>query len=147
MLLRREAQFDESDNHIDMTPMVDVVFQLMTFMLFAMRVTSAQGVEIPEAKNGVGVEETVAIVLTLAPDPDGGPAIVSIGEGKAKGGAAASATPEQVKAAILEGKAQGRNKIVIQADGEVAYGDVLALAADAGSSGDVSIHIGVKEKE
>lgn len=146
MLLRREAQFDESDNHIDMTPMVDVVFQLMTFMLFAMRVTGAEGVEIPEAKNGVGVEETVAIILTLAPAPDDGPARIFIGEGK-KGEAGASATPEQIKAAILEGKAQGRNKVVIQADGEVGYGDVLALAAEAGAAGDVTIHIGVKDKE
>ena len=38
MLLRRQASEDR-DEHIDMTPMVDVVFQLMTFMLFSVQMT------------------------------------------------------------------------------------------------------------
>ena len=36
MLLRRQVS-EERDEHIDMTPMVDVVFQLMTFMLFSVQ--------------------------------------------------------------------------------------------------------------
>ncbi len=46
MLLRREAA-EERDEHIDMTPMVDVVFQLMTFMLFAVQMTGGEKVDVP----------------------------------------------------------------------------------------------------
>ena len=66
MLLRRQAS-EERDEHIDMTPMVDVVFQLMTFMLFSMQLTSGDIVQMPEARHGVGVEESAATFLMLAP--------------------------------------------------------------------------------
>ena len=64
MLLRREAS-EERDEHIDMTPMVDVVFQLMTFMLFSVQMTGGEKVDVPPARHGVGVQESTATL----PDP------------------------------------------------------------------------------
>ncbi len=64
MLLRRQGR-EERDEHIDMTPMVDVVFQLMTFMLFSVQMTGGEKVEVPHARHGVGVEESTATFLTL----------------------------------------------------------------------------------
>ena len=64
MLLRRDAN-EERDEHIDMTPMVDVVFQFMTFMLFSVQMTGGEKVDVPPARHGVGVEETDATFLTL----------------------------------------------------------------------------------
>src|SRR5271166_5509885 len=64
MLLRREAS-EERDEHIDMTPMVDVVFQLMTFMLFSVQMTGGEKVDVPPARHGVGVPESMATFLTL----------------------------------------------------------------------------------
>ena len=43
-----------------MTPMVDVVFQFMTFMLFSVQMTGGEKVDVPPARHGVGVEETAA---------------------------------------------------------------------------------------
>src|SRR5271166_5998202 len=64
MLLRREAA-EERDEHIDMTPMVDVVFQLMTFMLFSVQMTGGEKVDVPPARHGVGIPESTATFLTL----------------------------------------------------------------------------------
>ena len=64
MLLRRDVD-QELNEHIDMTPMVDVVFQLMTFMLFSVQMTGGEKVDVPPARHGVGVEETAATFLTL----------------------------------------------------------------------------------
>src|SRR5262245_63718149 len=64
MLLRRDMDRDR-DEHIDMTPMVDVVFQLMTFMLFTVQMSGGEKVDVPPARHGVGVEETSATFLTL----------------------------------------------------------------------------------
>ena len=64
MLFRRDVD-EERNEHIDMTPMVDVVFQLMTFMLFSVQMTGGEKVDVPPARHGVGVEETAATFLTL----------------------------------------------------------------------------------
>ncbi len=64
MLFRRDDN-QERDEHIDMTPMVDVVFQLMTFMLFSVQMTGGEKVDVPPARHGIGVEETAATFLTL----------------------------------------------------------------------------------
>ena len=64
MLLRRDID-QERNEHIDMTPMVDVVFQLMTFMLFSVQMTGGEKVDVPPARHGVGVEESSATFLTL----------------------------------------------------------------------------------
>ncbi|MBX6316669.1 MAG: biopolymer transporter ExbD, partial [Isosphaeraceae bacterium] len=79
MLLRRQVN-EERDEHIDMTPMVDVVFQLMTFMLFSVQMTSGDLVEVPPARHGVGVEEDAATFLTvLKPERPGAEPPVLLG--------------------------------------------------------------------
>src|SRR5205807_1231760 len=81
MLLRRQVSEDR-DEHIDMTPMVDVVFQLMTFMLFSVQLTQESRVEVPRAHRGVGVEEDAATFLTLVkPDAPGSPPKLLLGNG------------------------------------------------------------------
>src|SRR6202035_3947559 len=98
MLLRREAS-DERDEHIDMTPMVDVVFQLMTFMLFSVQMTGGEKVDVPPARHGGGVEETAATFLTLTkPSAPGGETqlLVGLGEGPV-------ATLEQARQAVADG--------------------------------------------
>lgn len=142
MLLRRQAD-DERDEHIDMTPMVDVVFQLMTFMLFSVQMTGGEKVDVPPARHGVGVEESAATFLTLAPGgaPGAGPRVL-LGNGDGP-----PATLDQVKAAVADGLRQGKRKVVVQADGAVPHGEVLKLAAAVTEVEGVTLHIGVQEPE
>ena len=82
MLLRRDVD-EERNEHIDMTPMVDVVFQLMTFMLFSIQMSGGEKVDVPPARHGVGVEESDATFLTLTkPATPGGEARLLIGHGE-----------------------------------------------------------------
>ena len=79
MLLNRQATA-ERDEHIDLTPMVDVVFQLMTFMLFSIQLTGSE-LSVPAAKHGVGVDENSATqIWLLRPATQGGPARAIVGE-------------------------------------------------------------------
>ncbi len=142
MLLRRQAN-EERDEHIDMTPMVDVVFQLMTFMLFSVQMTGGEKVDVPPARHGVGVEETAATFLTLLrPETPGAEPIVILGNGDGP-----PATLEQVKAAVADGVREGRRKVVLQADGAVPHGEVLKLAAAVTEVEGVTLHIGVQEPD
>lgn len=142
MLLRRQAS-DDRDEHIDMTPMVDVVFQLMTFMLFSVQMTGGEKVDIPPARHGVGVEETAATFLTLRkPATPGAEPELLLGNGDGP-----IASLEDVRKAVAAGVREGRRKVVLQADGAVPHGEVLKLAAAVTELEGVTLHIGVQEPE
>jgi biopolymer transport protein ExbD len=142
MLLRRQAD-EERDEHIDMTPMVDVVFQLMTFMLFSVQMTGGEKVDVPPARHGVGVEESAATILTLVrPTAPGGESAVLLGNGD---GPAVSL--DQLKKAVSDGLREGKRKVVLQADGAVPHGEVLKIAAAVTEVEGVTLHIGVQEPD
>src|SRR5947209_16305323 len=99
MMLRRDID-QERNEHIDMTPMVDVVFQLMTFMLFSVQMSGGDKVEVPPARHGVGIEETAATFLTVVkPTAPGAEPKVVVGN---DGGGPAAST-EEIRAAVLKG--------------------------------------------
>lgn len=142
MLLRRQVS-QERDEHIDMTPMVDVVFQLMTFMLFSVQMTGGEEVKVPPARHGVGVEETAATFISLIKPttPGGEPKVVlGIGDGP-------RATLEEIRKAVTEGVREGRRKVVLQADGDVPHGEVLKLAAAITEIEGITLHVGVQEPQ
>jgi biopolymer transport protein ExbD len=143
MLLRRQVS-EERDEHIDMTPMVDVVFQLMTFMLFSVQMSGGEKVEVPPARHGVGVEENAATFLTvLRPDTPGAEPRVVIGVGDN----GSAATMEDIRKAILDGIKDNKRRVVLQADGAVPHGEVLKLAGVVSEMEGVTLHIGVQEPQ
>ena len=141
MLLRRQAT-QERDEHIDMTPMVDVVFQLMTFMLFSMQIGGGEKVDIPQARHGVGVEETQATFLTiLKPTAPGAKSRIIIGNGPGT-----AVDIDRACQAVSQGVAAGRRKVVLQADGDVPHGEMIAIIGEiAKKESGATIHIGVQE--
>ena len=142
MLLRHQAS-EERDEHIDMTPMVDVVFQLMTFMLFSVQMSGGEKVEIPPARHGVGVEESAATFLTLLkPAAPGAEPRLLLGNGEGD-----PASLDQARKAVADGIKEGRRKVVLQADGAVPHGEVLKVAGAMSEVEGITLHIGVQEAE
>jgi biopolymer transport protein ExbD len=140
MLLRRQAS-TERDEHIDMTPMVDVVFQLMTFMLFSVQMTGGEKVDVPVARHGVGVEERAATFLTLQkPATPGAEPRLLLGHGEGP-----VATIEQARQFVRDGLREGRRKVILQADGAVPHGAVVKVASALTDVEGVTLHIGVQE--
>ena len=140
MLLRRDANV-ERDEHIDMTPMVDVVFQLMTFMLFSSQMTGGELVDVPPARHGVGVESNAATFLTLLePERPGAEPQLLLGHGKGP-----PATLDQAKRAVDQAAKEGIRKVILQADGDVPHGKVLEVAAAVSEVEGVTVHVGVQE--
>ena len=140
MLLRREAS-EERDEHIDMTPMVDVVFQLMTFMLFSVQMTGGEKVDVPPARHGVGIQESTATFLTLLrPVAAGAEPQLLLGHGEG-----AAVTLDQARKAVADGVREGRRRVILQADGDVPHGEVLKVAAAVTEVEGVTVHVGVQE--
>jgi len=141
MLLTRQVN-EARDEHIDMTPMVDVVFQLMTFMLFSTQMTGGEKVEVPPARHGVGVEESAATFITLMkPSAAGRECRVSLGNGDGP-----ETSVADVRKAITKNVRDGKRKVVIQADGGVPHGEVLKLIGEVSDIEGITIHIGVQEE-
>ena len=140
MLLRRDSD-QPLNEHIDMTPMVDVVFQLMTFMLFSVQMTGGEKVDVPPARHGVGVEESLATFLTLAkPATAGGESKLLLGHGEGT-----VATLDQARKAVADGVKQGRRKVILQADGDVPHGEVIKVAGAVAQVEGITVHVGVQE--
>jgi biopolymer transport protein ExbD len=140
MLLRRAVDADHND-HIDMTPMVDVVFQLMTFLLFSVQMSGGEKVDVPPARHGVGVEETAATFLTLTnPAASGGEPRLLLGHGEGP-----VATLDQARQAVADAAQQGRRKVILQADGAVPHGEVLKVASAVAQVEGITVHVGVQE--
>lgn len=140
MLLRRDED-QERDEHIDMTPMVDVVFQLMTFMLFSSQMTGGELVDVPPARHGVGVEANAATFLTLLrPESSEGEPRLLLGHGSGP-----PATLDQARRAVDQAVKEGIRKVILQADGEVPHGKVLEVAAAVSEIEGVTVHVGVQE--
>ena len=146
MLIQRESGLNENrDEHIDMTPMVDVVFQLMTFMLFSIQMTGGEEVDLPTAKHGVGVEENIATVVTIRePSQPGAPPILALRKDK---GQEATVSLDQVRQEVTSGLAQGRRKVILQADGDLPHGEVMKVASTISELDGVTLHIGVQEPQ
>jgi biopolymer transport protein ExbD len=140
MLFRRDGD-EERNEHIDMTPMVDVVFQLMTFMLFSVQMSGGEKVEVPPARHGVGVDEASATFLTLdKPATPGSEPRLLLGHGEG-----AVATIDQARQAVADGVKQGRRKVILQADGDVPHGEVLKVAGAVAQVEGITVHVGVQE--
>jgi biopolymer transport protein ExbD len=143
MLFRKQASA-ERDEHIDLTPMVDVVFQLMTFMLFSIQLTGSE-LSVPTSKNGVGVDaDSATKIWLLRPATVDGPARAFVGE---DGPEKSELSIDDIEKAIATGVAEGRRKIVLQADGEVPHGEVLRFASLVKKFENVTLHIGVQEPD
>jgi biopolymer transport protein ExbD len=133
-----------TDDHIDMTAMVDVVFQLLTFLLLTYQVSAESAVNMPPAVHGIGVDETEALVLTVVP-----PAAAGSSAGVYAG---TKIDPEQkldddeaIREATEIALTLGKNRVVIQADGDVPHGEVLRIAGAVARVEGITVHIGVEE--
>jgi biopolymer transport protein ExbD len=146
MLLQNQLRDLNSvcDDHLDLTAMVDVVFQLLTFLLLTYQVSNESDVALPVAHHGVGVEETESIVLTLTP-PDASGGNVAVYEGTKVDHNHQLLDDDSITNAVTEALASGKHRVVIQADAEVPHGEVLRVAGDAAKVEGVTIHIGVEE--
>lgn len=148
MLLQQQLRGLQSagDDHIDLTPMVDTVFQLLTFLLLTYQVSSEAAVAMPEARHGVGVDETEAAVLTIArPTAEDAPAAVYFG--LKTDPARQLLDDDAIQQAVEQAVVDGKQRVVLQADAEVPHGEVLRVAGAAARVEGVSIHIGVEERK
>lgn len=144
-MLRRESSEEEMDQHIDMTPMVDVVFQLMTFMLLSSQMSGGEVVDVPPAVHGIGIEKDASAVVILLPPADANskPRIL-LGDTV---GAPVAEDDASLKRYLSDNVNAGKARVIVQADGQVDHGEVLRVASVVGEVEGASLHIAVQEPQ
>ena len=146
MLLQNQLRDlgQSADDHLDLTAMVDVIFQLLTFLLLTYQVSAESAVNMPAAKHGIGVEEVDTLILSVTPPESvGGAANVYLGS--KLDSEKQLADSDQIQQKVEEAVASGKRRVVIQADGEVPHGEVLRVAGAAAKVEGISSHVGVEE--
>ncbi len=139
-MARRESQLPDKI-HIDMTPMIDVVFQLISFFMFSLKVISPEGdfdIRMPlgRAANAVVDDQQVPpIRLKLSAGPDGTLAGISM-----NGNPLADFNDLQKKVVELVGTGRGpdsladKTEVEMDCDYGLNYSDVVrAITAVSGT--------------
>ena len=145
MLLQRQAR-TVVDGALDLTPMVDVVFQLLIFLMLTYRSSAEADVELPTALHGTGVEETEATTLTLAPNRGDGGGILVFG-GMSTEPADRLDDDRAIVEAVEDGLRRGRRRVILQADGEVPHGEVLRVGSVVAEVEGIVLHLGVEDPQ
>jgi len=139
-MARRASQLPDKI-HIDMTPMIDVVFQLISFFMFSLKVVSPEGdfdIRMPlgRAANAVVDDQQVPpIRLKLSAGPDGTLAGISM-----NGNPLADFNDLQKKVVELVGTGRGpdsladKTEVEMDCDYGLNYADVVrAITAVSGT--------------
>ena len=130
----------DSEADLDITPMIDVVFLLLIFFMVTSTMQSKRERDVPPAKHGVGVDSSIATVLTInrPMDPTSPPAII-LSSGK-------EGTIEDVKTDVEEGVANGNTLVILKADRDVPHGVILEVMRKANEVEGVHFHMEVRDK-
>jgi len=130
---------------MDITPMVDVVFQLLIFFVVCSTIGRATAVQLPSAKIGIAVNPKTSTVLTLHGVEND--AVVTLGEGMDAQPLAADrdVQREEIIQAVERGLRQGKSNVVIRADRRLFHGEVHRIQSAAAIPG-ITLNIVVTEE-
>lgn len=138
----------EPDDEIDMTPMIDCVFQLLIFFLVCSTMQESSMVKLPPARHGTGANEKTAVIITV--DGEGGVEKPRIYLGDGTSGPPLpedhAAQEKLISDAVEAGLAGGKTSILVKAARGVKSGDVerVSKAAAATAEGR-KFYLGVME--
>ncbi len=132
----------EAEVDIDMTPIIDVTFQLLIFFMFAATLVRSAAIELPPAKHGIGVDVQTATIITIGPPPGPGrPAPIFLGD--TVDGPPASL--EDVERYVRENVASGRENVIIKAASNASAIDLYDVARTVVGVEGAKLHTAVRE--
>jgi biopolymer transport protein ExbD len=140
------------DTELDMTPMIDMTFQLLIFFLVTFKSDPSGGVPLPGAKYGEAIPSKNAIMVSLKKGSEKGPALIYKGkatdEGKLIRTDDLKEQEEQLEAYITGEAIKDSNKtfIMIVAGKDVRYKDVKRVAEVTGRIAEIQqLYVAVLE--
>lgn len=138
----------QEDTEMDITPMIDMTFLLLIFFLVT-NTMAQSGEELPLARYGTSVNSQEAVtVIVRATGPGQKPDyFLDLESGEEKLPADPEFLESRVQEALEQGKAAGKDYLIIKADGDVRAGDINRVAGVVRNVENVLLHYATKEIE
>jgi biopolymer transport protein TolR len=136
----RKARSAE-DDEIDITPMIDCVFLLLIFFMVTSTMKPEGALDVPAARNGLGVSTDEAVTLTIF-DDQGTPGVY-LADGKRENGPVPT---EQITPYVQSAK---KRYVIIKSDRKIPSGfveEVARAAAEADGGDELEFFIAVQDK-
>lgn len=144
-LAHRVRGREEAD--MDVTPMIDITFLLLIYFTVATTRSLQSPVELPPARYGVGVSEHNAVIFTITADDAGGGQVFAGDLESEPLSRDKEQQFEQIAEAVRRGVADGKQSVIIKAEGGVKHQMTQQVAAAVGAAGDVRLYYAVLEKQ
>jgi len=140
---RRPKPSVSKQTDIDLSPLADMVFQLLAFFIMTVRLASQETVDVPTISHGKGLDVDKSTVITiLAPSETNPEPRLFLGYGS-------DLTPinyDQIKDIVLQGLSAGKRDVIIKAERLTPWGYVERAMQQVAAT-DAGLYIGVKDEE
>ena len=141
----RKRPTEEVD--MDITPMIDLVFLLLIFFLVASTPDQRTAIDLPEARHGVAVTQSDAVIFTIA---EGGVNIAPAyaADGRIPGTELPDddeARAQRVRELVESGFRDDKTKVVVKGDRNVAHREVAKLIKAASQVNGIKLHLAVMD--
>lgn len=128
------------DGEMDITPMIDCVFQLLIFFMVASNMQGGKTSDVPIARYGIGVETVRATVITVEAPQNVGerPRILVDGDREAD--------LDHVRQLVADRKREGRSQVIVKAERRVPHGFVQQVTRAVTETEGIQFYIAVQDK-
>ena len=147
---RRHSDHEESDNEVDMTPMIDCIMLLLIFFMTTSKMNAQGAVPVPEARNGGTADPRKSIMISIfEPKKMGGEAEVVLGDGYAdEEERPVAKNDEEIRKYLKDARERElKNQVVIKAEERVPARDVHRISKIVGEFDAMSLFLGIRNRE
>jgi biopolymer transport protein ExbD len=146
---RRHEDHTESDNEVDMTPMIDCIMLLLIFFMTTSKMNAQGAVPVPEARNGGTADPRKSIMISIFEPRAGKEAEVVLGDGYAdESQRPVAKNDDEIRQYLKTARERElKNQVVIKAEERVPARDVHRISKIVGEFDAMSLFLGIRNRE
>jgi len=145
---RRHDDHTESDNEVDMTPMIDCIMLLLIFFMTTSKMNAQGAVPVPEARHGSASDPRRSIIISIFEAKTGKEAEVVLGDGYPdKDQRPLAKNDEDIRQYIKTEREKIKNQVIIKAEERVAARDVHRVSRIVGEFDTMQLFLAIRNRE
>ena len=147
--MRRNDEHTESDNEVDMTPMIDCIMLLLIFFMTTSKMNAQGAVPVPEARHGAAADPRKSIMISIFEPKGGKEAEIVLGDGYPDDKERPVAkNEEEIRKYLKDSRERDlKNQVIIKAEERVPARDVHRVSRLVGEFDTMSLFLGIRNRE
>jgi biopolymer transport protein ExbD len=146
---RRHDDHTESDNEVDMTPMIDCIMLLLIFFMTTSKMNAQGAIPVPEARHGQASDPRRSIIVSIFEPRGNKEAEIVLGDGYPDPVQRKVAkNDEEIRQYIKEAREKDlKNQVIVKAEERVPARDVYRVSRIVGEFDTMGLFIGIRNRE